>query len=105
MSLRSGAEIFKALIEGEPVTWRFNPKEKRVILTLPKHLGGQTYELCIAGSYTFVARPMMDGFLGPVSTGAALGSSGPSSYQDAQPPEAVTGMPSAAAPVSKSERN
>lgn len=40
-----------------PVSWGFNPKEKRVILTFPKALGGETYILCIAGYYTFVARP------------------------------------------------
>lgn len=38
------------------MTWGFNPKEKRVVLTFPKALGGETYILCIAGSYTFVAR-------------------------------------------------
>ena len=28
-----------------------------MVLTFPKSLGGETYVLCIAGSYTFVARP------------------------------------------------
>jgi hypothetical protein len=67
VSSRSGAEIRKALFSGEPVTWGFNPKEKRVVLTLPKHLGGRTYELCIAGSYTFVARFTGDGIPDTVS--------------------------------------
>jgi len=57
MSSRSGAEVRDALFNGEAVTWGFNPKEKRVILTLPKSLGGETYTFCIAGSYTFRARP------------------------------------------------
>lgn len=69
MSSRSGAEIRKALFNGEPVTWGFNPKEKRVVLTLPKNLGGQTYELCIAGSYTFVARFSENGILNKASNG------------------------------------
>jgi hypothetical protein len=37
------------------VSWGFNPKEKRVDLTLPQAFGGRTYELCIAGSYTLTA--------------------------------------------------
>jgi hypothetical protein len=45
------------LFNGEPITWGFNPKEKRVVLTFPKSLGGETYILCIAGSYTLRARP------------------------------------------------
>jgi hypothetical protein len=53
MSSRSGAEVRKALLSGTPVTWGFNPKEKRVELTLPESLGGSTHILCIAGSYTF----------------------------------------------------
>lgn len=54
MSSRSGAEVREALFNGQPVSWGFNPKEKRVILTFPKVLGGETYILCIAGYYTFV---------------------------------------------------
>lgn len=57
MSSRSGAEVRDALLNGRPVSWGFNPKERRVILTFPKILGGETYILCIAGYYTFVARP------------------------------------------------
>jgi hypothetical protein len=57
MSSRSGAEVRDALFNGRPVSWGFNPKEKRVVLTFPKVLGGETYILCIAGYYTFVARP------------------------------------------------
>lgn len=55
MSSRSGAEVREALLRGEPVSWGFNPKEKRVDLTLPEALGGETYVLCIAGSYTLTA--------------------------------------------------
>ena len=52
------------------MSWGFNPKEKRVILTFPKALGGETYILCIAGSYTFVARPLEKEFsLSLFSTG------------------------------------
>ena len=36
-----------------PVSWGFNPEEKRIDVKLPERLGGGTYELCIAGSYTF----------------------------------------------------
>jgi hypothetical protein len=51
--------VRKALLSGTPVTWGFNPKEKRVELTLPESLGGGTHILCIAGSYTFtVAEPV-----------------------------------------------
>jgi len=53
MSSRSGAEIHDALFNGAPVSWGFNPKERRVVLTLPELLGGRTHVLCIAGSYTF----------------------------------------------------
>jgi hypothetical protein len=63
MSSRSGAEVRDALLNGRPVSWGFNPKEKRVILTFPKVLGGETYVLCIAGYYTFVARPAERGFV------------------------------------------
>jgi len=63
MSSRSGAEVRDALFNGRPVSWGFNPKEKRVILTFPKVLGGETYVLCIAGYYTFVARPLERGFV------------------------------------------
>jgi hypothetical protein len=54
---RSGAEICDALLHGEPVSWNFNPTEKRVVLVLPEALGGQSHLLCIAGSYTFTATP------------------------------------------------
>jgi len=55
VSSRSGAEIRQSLHDGQPVTWGFNPTEKRVVLTLPQKLGGRTQVLCIAGSYTFTA--------------------------------------------------
>jgi hypothetical protein len=48
------------------VSWGFNPQEKRVELTLPESLGGETQVLCIAGSYTFTladpeeAMPVLD---------------------------------------------
>lgn len=45
--------MFEALLKGQPVSWGFNPQEKRVVLTLPESLGGETHVLCIAGSYTF----------------------------------------------------
>lgn len=53
MSSRSGVEVFEALLNGQPVSWGFNPQEKRVDLTLPEALGGETHVLCIAGYYTF----------------------------------------------------
>jgi len=49
------------LFNGTPVTWGFNPKEKRIVLTLPEILGGQTHQLCIAGSYTFRMTPLAMG--------------------------------------------
>jgi hypothetical protein len=39
------------------------------VLTFPKALGGETYTLCIAGSYTFVARPPQDDILNLISSG------------------------------------
>jgi hypothetical protein len=54
---RSGEEIHAALLAGEPVSWNFNPTEKRVVLELPKSLGGESQLLCLAGSYTFTAVP------------------------------------------------
>lgn len=63
MSSRSGAEIRDALFNGVPVSWGFNPKERRVVLTLPEILGGRTQVLCISGSYTFrIARPPIPAF-------------------------------------------
>lgn len=56
MSSRSGAEVHEALLNSQPVSWGFNPKEKRVVLTLPESFGGETHVLCIAGSYTFKGR-------------------------------------------------
>ena len=55
MSSRSGAEIRDAFLSGEPISWGFNPQEKRVELTLPASLGGGTQVLCIAGFYTLKA--------------------------------------------------
>src|ERR1700752_3719982 len=63
MSSRSGAEVRDALFNGRPVSWGFNPKERRVILQFPKVLGGEKYVLCIAGYYTFVARPVERSFI------------------------------------------
>lgn len=57
MSSRSGAEVRDALMRGQPVSWGFNPKERRVVLKLPRAFGGEEHILCIAGHYTFVARP------------------------------------------------
>jgi hypothetical protein len=48
----SGEQIREALRRGEPVSWNFNPDEKRVDLTLPQALGGETHVLCLDGSYT-----------------------------------------------------
>jgi hypothetical protein len=56
MVSRSGDVVRDALLAGRPVSWGFNPLEKRVVLTLPSSLGGATHILCIAGSYTFTAR-------------------------------------------------
>jgi hypothetical protein len=54
----SGDQIREALLRGEPVSWNFNPAEKRVVFTLPESLGGETHELCLAGSYTLtIAEP------------------------------------------------
>jgi hypothetical protein len=69
MSSRSGAEVYEALLKGEPVSWGFNPTEKRVVLTFPKFLGGETYVLCIAGSYTFVGHTIESDVLGTIPIG------------------------------------
>jgi hypothetical protein len=69
MSSRSGAEVYESLLKGEPVSWGFNPQEKRVILTFPKMLGGETYILCIAGYYTFVAKYIESDVLGTIPIG------------------------------------
>ena len=53
----SGDEIKAALRRGEPMTWKFNPTEKRVVLVLPEMLGGHSHLLCLVGSYTFTAKP------------------------------------------------
>jgi hypothetical protein len=52
---RSAAEIQQALLRGEPVTWNFNPTERRVVIEMPEKLGGETCTLCLAGSYTLTA--------------------------------------------------
>jgi hypothetical protein len=54
---RSALEVKQALIMGEPVTWNFNPTEKRVIIKLPEELGGASHTVCLAGSYTLTAVP------------------------------------------------
>ena len=51
----SGSEIQEALLNGQSMSWNFNPTEKRVDLTLPEALGGGTHVLCLAGYYTFTA--------------------------------------------------
>ena len=51
----SGDQIRAALWHGEPVSWNFNPAEKRVVLVLPQALGGYSDTLCLSGSYTFTA--------------------------------------------------
>jgi hypothetical protein len=53
----SGDDIKAALRRGEPMTWKFNPTEKRVVLVMPEMLGGQSHLLCLVGSYTFTAKP------------------------------------------------
>jgi hypothetical protein len=53
----TGDQIRETLLKGQSVSWNFNPTEKRVILALPKNLGGETHHLCLAGSYTFTAVP------------------------------------------------
>jgi hypothetical protein len=45
-------EIKQALHDGTPVSWNFNPAEKRVAITLPTSLGGETHLVCLSGSYT-----------------------------------------------------
>ena len=54
---QSGEKIKAALRRGEPMTWMFNPTEKRVVLVLPETLGGHSHLLCLVGSYTFTAKP------------------------------------------------
>lgn len=46
-----------------------------MVLTFPKALGGETYLLCIAGSYTFVARPPENDFLNLIASGFRRGAS------------------------------
>jgi hypothetical protein len=48
--------VRERLEAGEPVTWRFTPGERRLIVSLPEELGGGTQEVEIRGEYTFVAR-------------------------------------------------
>jgi hypothetical protein len=52
---RSAVQVKDSLVRGEPVTWNFNPAERRVVLQLAEELGGETHELCLAGSYTLTA--------------------------------------------------
>jgi hypothetical protein len=51
----SGEEIRESLRNGKAVSWNFNPQEKRVELTLPEALGGETHLLSLSGSYTLTA--------------------------------------------------
>ena len=76
MSARSGAEVFEALLRGQPVSWGFNPLEKRVLLTLPESLGGGTHVLCIAGHYTFTLADPEAAMLVLQNTIAAAGALG-----------------------------
>jgi hypothetical protein len=57
---RSGAQVRDDLAEGRPVTWQFSPGERRLALSLPKELGGHTYEVCLQGGYTFTRVPAAD---------------------------------------------
>jgi len=41
------------LHQGNPVSWQFDPSEKRLSITLPKELGGRTHEVTMTGDYTF----------------------------------------------------
>lgn len=43
---------------GETISWRFTPGEKRLAITLPEAFGGQTHEVCLTGGYTFAAEPV-----------------------------------------------
>ncbi len=40
-------------MRGETVSWRFNSREKRLRFALPKAFGGRTYDVSLAGGYTF----------------------------------------------------
>jgi len=53
MDSRSGANVRQALLNGEAVTWRFAPHQKRLMFTLPKTFGARTYEVRLNGGYTF----------------------------------------------------
>ena len=50
---RSGAEISAEFESGSPVSWRFNRDQARLLVTLPRDLGGRTYEMAFEGGYTF----------------------------------------------------
>jgi len=54
---RSGADIQQDLQQGRKVAWKFNSSEKRLRFTLPKHLGGRDYDVCLSGGYTFRGLP------------------------------------------------
>ena len=54
---RSGADIQQDLREGRTVAWKFISSEKRLHFTLPRHLGGRAYDVCLSGGYTFRGLP------------------------------------------------
>lgn len=51
----SAEEIKEALRSGVPVSWNFNPAEKRVEIQFPEELGGETHLVCLSGKYTLAA--------------------------------------------------
>ena len=53
MGPRSGAEIRAKFESGSPVSWRLNRDQARLLVTLPKHLGGWIYQVVLEGGYTF----------------------------------------------------
>ncbi|HVV81896.1 MAG TPA: hypothetical protein VHE35_02410 [Kofleriaceae bacterium] len=58
------------------MSWGFNPAEKRVVIQLPRALGGETHILCIAGSYTFTALPQQAEVEAPRDADVAMAQSG-----------------------------
>src|SRR5262249_13549824 len=50
---RWGAEILAKFEIGSPVSWRLNRDQARLLVTLPKDLGGWTYQVMLEGGYTF----------------------------------------------------
>jgi hypothetical protein len=56
---RSGVDVRERLASGEPVTWRFTPGERRLVVELPADLGGGRHVAEIVGRYTFAAAPVV----------------------------------------------